>query len=221
MSLSRVHFFVTPWTVQSMKFSRPEYWSGSLSLPQGIFPNQGSNPGLSHGRRILYLLSHNGSSRIQEWVAYAFSSRSFRPRNPTWVSCIASRFFTKWVIREAQEELWWKTNKQSCSVQFISVAQLCPTLRPHGLQHLRPACPSPTPRVYSNSCPLSACCYQTISTCLTPFSHLLSFPALGAFQRSQFFTQVAKVLGFELQHQSLQWIFRTDFLKQVNNHAIP
>ena len=40
-------------------------------------------------------------------------------------------------------------------VQFSSVATSCPTLRPHGLQHARPPCPSPTPRVYSNSCPLS------------------------------------------------------------------
>ena len=49
---------------------------GSLSLLQGIFPTQGSNPGLPHRRRILYQLSHQGSLRILEWVAYPFSSRS-------------------------------------------------------------------------------------------------------------------------------------------------
>ena len=63
-SLSHVRLFATPWTVQSMKFSRPEYWSGSLSLLQGIFPTQGLNPGLLHWRRILYQLSHKGRSPI-------------------------------------------------------------------------------------------------------------------------------------------------------------
>ena len=48
--------------------------------------------------------------------------------------------------------------------QFSSVAQLCPTLRPHGPQHTRPACPSPTPRVYPNSCPSSGCCHPAISS---------------------------------------------------------
>ena len=74
---------------------------GSLSLLQGIFPTQGSNPGLLHGRWILYQLSHKGSPRILEWVAYPFSSRSSRPSNWTEVSCIAGGFFTNWIIREA------------------------------------------------------------------------------------------------------------------------
>ena len=74
---------------------------GSLSLLQGIFPTQGSNPGLLHYRQILYQLSHKGSPKILEWVAYPFSSRSSQPRNPTRVSCIAGEFFTNWAIREA------------------------------------------------------------------------------------------------------------------------
>ena len=74
---------------------------GSLFLFQGIFPTQGSNPGLLHCRWILYQLSHKGSPRILEWVAYPFSRGSSRPRNQTRVSCIAGRFFTNGVIREA------------------------------------------------------------------------------------------------------------------------
>ena len=74
---------------------------GSLSLLQGIFPIQGSNPGLSHCRWILYHLSHRRNPRILEWVAYPFSSRSSQPRSQTGVSCIAGGFFTKWAIREA------------------------------------------------------------------------------------------------------------------------
>ena len=71
---------------------------GSLSLLQRIFPTQGSKPSLLHCRRILYPLSHKGSPKIQESVAYLFSSGSSRPRNWTRVSCIAGGFFTNWAI---------------------------------------------------------------------------------------------------------------------------
>ena len=73
----------------------------SCSLLQGIFPTQGLNPGLPHCRWILYQLSHKGSPRILEWVAYPFSSGSSQPRNQTGVSCIAGGFFTCWAMREA------------------------------------------------------------------------------------------------------------------------
>ena len=63
------------------------------------------------------------------------------------------------------------------------------SLWPHGLQHTRPPCPSPAPRVYSNSCPLSQWCHPTISFSAVPFSsHLQSFPASGSFHMSQFVT---------------------------------
>ena len=62
---------------------------GSLSLLQGIFPTQGSNPGPPHYRQTLYHLSYQGSSIILEWVAYPFTSRSSPPRNQTGVSCVA------------------------------------------------------------------------------------------------------------------------------------
>jgi len=70
----------------------------SLSLLQGIFPIQGSNPGLLHCRQILYQLRYKGSPRILEWVAYPFSSNSSQTRNQTRVSWIAGGFFTNWVI---------------------------------------------------------------------------------------------------------------------------
>ena len=73
----------------------------SLSLLQGIFQTQGSNPGLLHCSRILHQLSHKGSPTILKWVTYPFSSRSSRLRNRTRVSCIACRFSTNWAIREA------------------------------------------------------------------------------------------------------------------------
>ena len=74
---------------------------GSLCLLQQIFPTQGMNPGLPHCRLILYQLSHKGSPRILEWVAYPFSSGSAQPRNQTEVSWIAGGFFNNWAIREA------------------------------------------------------------------------------------------------------------------------
>ena len=77
---------------------------------------------------------------------------------------------------------------------------------PHGLEHARLPCPSPSPRACSNSCPSSWWCHPTISSSVIPFSSCLqSFPASGSFLWVSSLHQVAKVL--ELQHQSFQWIF--------------
>ena len=83
----------------------------SLSLLQGIFPTQESNPGLPHCMWILYQLSHKGSPRILEWVAYPFSSWSFQPRNQMGVSCIAGGFFTNWASRETSTSALLTTPK--------------------------------------------------------------------------------------------------------------
>ena len=72
---------MTPWTVQSVEFSRPENWTGTLSLLQVIFSTQRLNPGLlDKQRRFLYQLSHMGSPRILEWVASPFSVDFPNPR---------------------------------------------------------------------------------------------------------------------------------------------
>ena len=76
----------------------------------------------------------------------------------------------------------------STLLQFSSVPQSCPTLRPHGPQYARPACPSPTPGVHPNPCPLSQWWHPTISSSVIPFSSCLqSFSASGSFPMSQFF----------------------------------
>ena len=73
------------------------------------------------------------------------------------------------------------------SVQF-SCSVVSDSLQPHGLQHARLSCPSPTPRDCSNSCPLSRRCHPTITSSVVPFSsHLQSFPLSGSFPMSQFF----------------------------------
>jgi len=99
---------------------------GSLSLLQGTSQTQRSNPGLLPCRQILYQLSHRGSPRIPEWVAYPFSSRSFQPRNQTGVSCIVGRFFTNWAIRESGRALM---NVCVC----VCVWVVSDSLGPHGL----------------------------------------------------------------------------------------
>ena len=99
--------------------------------------------------------------------------------------------------------------ENNASVQSSVVSD---SLQPHGLQHIRLSCPSPTPRASSNSCPFSWWCHQP-SLPVVPFTYCLqSFPAWGLFQWVGTLHQVAKVLELQPQHQSFQCIFRTDFL---------
>ena len=85
----RPHGLYSPWNSPGQNTG-----VGCHALLHGIFPTQGSNPGLLHCRQILYQLSHKGSPRMLERVAYPFSSGSSQPRNRTGVSFIAGRFFT-------------------------------------------------------------------------------------------------------------------------------
>ena len=116
--LSHVQLFATPWTVAC----QAPLSMGSLqaritcchALLQGIFPTQGSNPGLPHCRQILYHLSHQGSTRILEWVAYTISRGSSRLRNWTRLFCIAGGFFTSWATREAHFKTLIMESKLKC-----------------------------------------------------------------------------------------------------------
>ena len=105
-----------------------------------------------------------------------------------------------------------KYSRQALLVQF-SHSVISNSLRPHGLQHARLPCPSPTPRDHSTH-------VHRVSDAIQP-SHLLLSPspaAFNLFQNQGLFQwvssshQVAKVLEFQLQHQSFRWKFRTDFL---------
>ena len=81
------------------------------------------------------------------------------------------------------------------SVQF-SHSVVSDSLWPYEPQHSRPSCPSPTPRVYLNSCPLSWWCHPTISSSVVSFSSCpQSFPASGSFQMSQLFTSSGQSIG--------------------------
>ena len=99
------------------------------------------------------------------------------------------------------------------SVQF-SRSVMSNSLQPHGLQHNRLPCSSPTPGVYSNSCSLSQWCHPTISSSVVPFSsHHQSFLASGSFQMSQFFAPGGQIIGVSASASVIQWIFWTDFLR--------
>ena len=88
-----------------------------------------------------------------------------------------------------------KARKHIHSVQF-SHSVMCDSLWPHGLQHIRLPYPSPTPRAYSSSFRLSQWCHPSIAPSVVPFSSCLwSFPALGSFQMSQFFTSGGHSIG--------------------------
>ena len=101
--------------------------------------------------------------------------------------------------------MWW-------SLKF-SHSVMSDSLWPHGLQQARFPCSSPTPRPCSNSCPLSQWCHQTISSSVVPFSSCFqSFLASGTFPIVSSSHQMVKISEFQLQYQSFQWIFRTDFL---------
>ena len=93
------------------------------------------------------------------------------------------------------------------SFQF-SCSVVSDSLQPHGLQHTRPPCPLPTPRVYSNSCPLSWWCHPTISSSVIPFSSCpLSFPASGSFQMSQDWFPFGWTGWISLQSKVLSRVF--------------
>ena len=96
------------------------------------------------------------------------------------------------------------------------------SLWPHGLQHVRLSCPSPTPGAYSNSCPSSRWCHPTISPSIIPFSSCLqSFPASGSFQMNQFFASGGQTIGVSVSTISLSnehpglISFRMDWLDRL------
>ena len=92
-------------------------------------------------------------------------------------------------VNSLPSELPGMANSLATVIQFSSVTQLCLSLwDPMNCSHARPSCPSPAPRIYPNSCPLSRWCHLTISSSVIPFSFCLhSFPTSGSFQMSQLF----------------------------------
>ena len=100
--------------------------------------------------------------------------------------------------RAHEQEEWNFNNAQENTFIFsqFSRSVVSDALRPHGLQHSRLPCPSPAPRAYSNSCPLSQWCHPTISSSVVPFfSCIQSLPASGSFSTSQIFASDGQDIG--------------------------
>ena len=110
------------------------------------------------------------------------------------VKSVRAKSLFYWVLQSQHLEQCLSCSRNAI-VQF-SCSVVSDSVRPHGLQHARTPCPSPTPEVYSNSCPLSWWCHQTITSSVVPFSSCLqSFPASRSFQMSQFFTSGGQSIG--------------------------
>ena len=128
-------------------------------------------------------------------------------------TCTSS--ITKGLLKHAYSKkiLFWLTQVLQFSSVWFSHSVMSNSLWPHGLQHARPPCPSPTPRVYPNSRPLSQWCHPTISSSVVPFSSCLqSFPASGSFPMSQFFTSGGQSIGVSAWTSVLPMNTRTDLL---------
>jgi len=124
-------------------------------------------------------------ARLLERIAISSSRGFFRLRERTCISSIAGGFFTT--------EPQGKPPKEMVQFSFSVVSD---SLWPHGLQHTRPPCPSPSPEACSKSCPLSWWCHPTISSSVIPFSSCLqSFPASVSCPISQFFASGSQRFG--------------------------
>ena len=114
----------------------------------------------------------------------------------TIVLCIARQILSHWATREAQACYFWYSMLISNIVAKFSCSVVSDSLQPHGLQHVRLPCPSPTPGVYSDSCLSHWWCHPTISSSIVTFSsHRQSFPASGSYQMSQFFASGGQSIG--------------------------
>ena len=194
-------------------FSRQEYWSGLSYPPPGDLPN----PGIELRSPTLQAdsLPAEPPGKPKNTVVGSLSllQAIFPTRNQPGVSCIVGRFLTNWATWEAHLYAYLHISMhQFSSIQF-SCSVVSDSLRTHESQHTRPCCPSPTPRVYPTQ-------VHRVGDAIQP-SHPLSSPSppapnpsqhQGLFQWVNSSHEVAKVLEFQLQHQSFQWTPKTDVL---------
>ena len=163
-------------------------------------------------------------ARILEWVAFPFSRGSSQPRDQTQVSYIAGRFFTNWALREAQESIiCWVIGlqrwKKHCLCSWGGICLVVQLLSPVWFLCNPMDCTMPGSSVLQYLLESAQTHVHWISDAIQP-SHPLSSPspALNLSQNQDLFKwisslhQVAKILEFQLQHQSFQWTPRTDIL---------
>ena len=143
------------------------------------------------------------------------------------LNTISNRIFILWLKKKKSMSPFptqWKIPEAGpCSplnpLFLFGRSVMSDSLWSHCLQHTRLPCPSLSPRACSDSCPLSRWCHPTVSSSVLPFSstfHLSQHQGLFQWVISSY--QVTKVLELQLQHQSLQWKFRVDFLVPLPFH---
>jgi len=213
-SLSCVRLSATPWiAARQASLSFTNSWSSlRLTSIESVMPSSH----LILCRPLLLLppippsirVFSNESTLRMRWAKYWSSSFSITPSKEIpglisfrmdWLDLLAVQGTLKSLLQHhsskasiIQRSKCWD---KSSSVQF-SHSVVSDSLRPHERQHARPPCPSPIPRVYPNSCPLSWWCHPTISSSVVPLSSFpQSFQASGSFQISQFFTSGSQSIG--------------------------
>ena len=159
---------------------------------------------------------HVGSSRTRDGTCVSCISRWILYHWGTWEACPQSFDALCWLFSfsvGAPERLF-SAQKGNDIIQFqFSRSVVSNSLWPHGLQYDMPPYPTPTPRVHPNPCPLSQWCHPTISSSAALFSSCPQFfPASGFFPVSKLFLSGGKIIELQLQQQSLQRIFKVDFL---------
>ena len=202
-SLSHIRLLATPWTAAyqappSMGFSRQEYWSG-VPLPSPW----------------LYLRLYKYSITVKTILSTGMFSTCHNPMN-WWFSwsfswrlhLILLVFLKCRLILEVLDPYF-----PNLEIMLFSCQVESDSLWPHELCHARLLCPSPSPGISPDSCPLIRWCHPTISSSVVPFP-----PALNLSQHQGLFHwvcsshQVAKVLELLFQCEPFQWLFRVEFL---------
>ena len=174
-------------------------------FPQAAVPWQHRSWGLRHHGIIfskasisLYIQAVLGSSGWNRWSVVETKSWSSSVNMETKSCGIHVVWRTLALESKGYRFRSWPLLSSNVTLgkSVSSVTQSCPILWPHGLQHTRLPCPSPTPEACSDSCPLSWWCHPTISSSVVPFSSCpQSFPASGSFPMSQFFASGGQSIG--------------------------
>ena len=182
----------------------------------GLIPGSGRFPGEGNGYPLQYSCMENPMDR-GAWQVTVHGLGVGHEH-----TCLPYHTYILFSKVSSNLLLFWKLGHlfSFSSVQFICSA--VPTLQPHGLQHARPPCPSPTPGACSNSWPLNQWCHWTVSSSVVPFSSCpQSFPASGSFQMSQFFASGGQSIGASASASvlpmNIQYLFSSHYFKNLSS----
>ena len=163
---------------------------GSTALGKALWPTS-ILPGEDLGSRDSFTSQWSPGHWVTlgSWASDRDSGLTLLPSACSFTSCRSTPRLSQ---TSMEVKIFRNLQRKIC----CSVTHSCLTLLPHRLQHTRLPCPSPSPGVCSNSCPLNQWCHPTISSSVTPFSsYPQSFPASGSFPVSQLFTSGGQSIG--------------------------